>query len=185
MKNPDHGQAVVAIILAILAVIIILAVGIFSPVLRESPTGGAAGKAPYSFARLQLFLWTLVILPIFSLHWGNCSCVTITETCLVLLGISSGTTVTAAIVTTAQLGAGKIALKVNRQSVNFWTDILTDDHGNFSVVRLQQLVFTLVYIGIFITEYFASNDYPKFDPTAYTLMGISAGSYVVGKGLNV
>jgi hypothetical protein len=185
MTTTDSTIHTIAVILAIIAAVLILAVGVFSPVLRESPTGGAAGKAPYSFARLQLFLWTLVILPIFSLHWGNCSCVTITETCLVLLGISSGTTVTAAIVTTAQLGAGKIALKVNRQSVNFWTDILTDDHGNFSVVRLQQLVFTLVFIGIFITEYFATKDYPVFNPTVYTLMGISAGSFVVGKGLNI
>ena len=187
----------VSTILSIVAEIIILLVVCLSEVLRSGPPT-SEGPAAFSFSRFQLFLWTFVIAPLFTLHWGwNCiyGCPKpdgmINETALVLLGIASGTAVTAEIVQSAQKSSGvAVQLKMDRKSVNFWVDILTDDNGQFSIARLQHLVFTIIYIGIYITIFFngiapgAKFMLPVFDATAYVLMGISGGSFVFGKALH-
>jgi len=67
----------------------------------------------------------------------------------------------------------------------FWIDILLDDNGQFSVGRLQNLLFTLIYITVYISLFFKNGmEYPDFDNTAYVLMGISSGGYLIGKGMN-
>lgn len=190
--NTSTSANTVSIILAIVVTIIMLLDVALTPLLRESPDQlpAAPAKPPFSFSRFQLFLWTLVIAPLFVLHWAH-SCLPpcqdmINQTALILLGISAGTTVSAGIVTSVQKTAAPPApAKANRTSVNFWTDILIDNNGQFSIVRLQQLIFTIIYLGIFITEFFAKFQFPDFGSNAYILMGISTGAYVVGKSLNV
>ena len=79
----------------------------------------------------------------------------------------------------------KMQLKSDLTGTSFWTDILKDDNGQLSIGRLQQFIFTLIYVVIFLTSFFASNmkEYPDFHENAFTLMGISAGTYLIGKGL--
>lgn len=78
----------------------------------------------------------------------------------------------------------KTILKINRDSVNFWSDILSDDDGQLSIVRLQQLIFTIAYVVIYISTFFNSHmKYPEFDNYAFVLMGISTGTYLLGKGM--
>jgi hypothetical protein len=119
-----------------------------------------------------------------------------------LLGISSVTTLTAEVISSTQeanrtamlaKGANPPSLKaLNVPSTNFWSDILKDDSGQFSVLRLQQLLFTFAYVGIYVTMFFTVDktgkdsimSYPDFDTNAFILMGISSGTYLVGKGLN-
>ena len=69
-------------------------------------------------------------------------------------------------------------------SKSFWKDILMDDNGQFSVTRLQQLIFTFAYVLVFISSFFYNElEYPEFQQNAFILMGISTGTYLVGKGL--
>src|SRR5579863_8475003 len=167
----NNSSNIVSIILAIVVILIMMLAATLTQLLRESPDTPptAPAKPPFSFSRFQLFLWTLVIVPLFALHWGHwglpctdCKPVDlINQTALILLGISAATTVSAGIVTSAQKNASPVVpVKANNNSVNFWTDILVDNNGQFSIVRLQQLVFTIIYIGIFVTEFFGKFQFP-------------------------
>lgn len=181
----EDVYSAISIIIAILVFLAILIVGWRTDILKE---GNMAGK-PYSFNKFQLWLWTLVICPIFSLYWGS---VTghhpdINLTGLVLLGISGGTTAAAQIINNSQKAnpADNPLLKsLTVQSTGFWSDILKDDTGQLSIARLQQLIFTFVYIGIYLTMFFQKMEYPIFDSNSYILMGISTGTYLISKGLN-
>ena len=176
---------IISILLAIICIAIILLVGILTNLLRETNDTGK----PYSFSRFQLWLWTLVISPAFVLNWGFSAVnePSLNLTCLILLGIPAGVTLTAGIITSAQLSTRKTEkqFKRDRDSKSFWTDILMDDSEQFSIVRLQQLIFTIAYVIIFVSSFFYSNmtKYPEFDETAFVLMGISGGTYLIGKGL--
>lgn len=183
-------EQIISIIVAIVVLVIILLVGFLTTLLRETNDRTKA----YSFSRFQLFLWTMTIVPIFSVHWGfryfpGTDKELVNTTALILLGISSAVTLTSSVVSAVQLaGNNKLAkpltLKLQRQTQGLWIDILTDDQGQFSVTRLQQLVFTLVYIVIYVSSFFGkSKALPDFDNYAFVLMGISTGSYVVGKAL--
>ncbi|MES2111261.1 MAG: hypothetical protein V4577_21075 [Bacteroidota bacterium] len=178
---------VISIALAIICFAALLLFGLFSNILREAGNG-----TPYSFSKLQLWLWSIVIIPAFSLNWGFFSGKpvppAINTTSLILLGISGGTALAAAAVSkTQQALPAPMPSKANLATQSFWTDILMDDKGQFSVTRLQQLLFTLVYIAIYLSLFFKNNAmaYPDFtDNSTYTLMGISTGTYVLGKSLN-
>ena len=75
-------------------------------------------------------------------------------------------------------------MKVKKNSKNFFFDILTDDDSQFSIARLQNFVFTLVFITIYITYFFTNwKDYINFQPYVYILMGISSGTYLFAKGM--
>ena len=152
-------------------------------------------KAPYSFSRFQLWLWTLIIGPTFVLNWGfvNDMKPEVTVTMLILLGISASVSVSAAGITSVQENlnknipekSNKIQLKKNRKSDGFWTDILKDDNDQLSIVRLQQLIFTFTFVVIYISLFFYCHmENPEFDNSAYLLMGISSGTYLIGKGVN-
>ncbi|HEY0081547.1 MAG TPA: hypothetical protein VGB61_02055 [Pyrinomonadaceae bacterium] len=64
---------------------------------------------------------------------------------------------------------------------NFPTDILSDTYG-VSFHRFQMLVWTVVLGFIFIHSVFTRLAMPQFSTTLLTLMGISAGAYLGGKG---
>ncbi len=65
--------------------------------------------------------------------------------------------------------------------INFPTDILSDAHG-VSFHRFQMLIWTVVLGFIFIHSVFTRLAMPQFSTTLLTLMGISAGAYLGGKG---
>ena len=60
---------------------------------------------------------------------------------------------------------------------DFLSDILSDEQG-MNVHRLQMLIWTVVYAGIFIYESVKKGAFPDFDPEAFVLMGISSATYV-------
>ncbi|AWI25640.1 hypothetical protein [Flavobacterium pallidum] len=227
----DETTNVIGIILAIVSFLLISGIGLMSDVLKETPHPDNPGLPPYSLSRLQLFLWTLIIAPIFALHWGSTGAVTLNDTGLILLGISAAVMVTASAIGGAQQSTqtaapvttttivtpapdavpavgddGTVAaapvqvattttttvtppvtcLKAKLPSKRFWVDIIMDDNGQLSLARLQQLVFTVIYATVYITTFFgdAMKVYPDFQANAYILMGISSGSYLLGKSLN-
>jgi hypothetical protein len=184
---------VISIILAVACAGIIILIGIKTNLLRESHID----DSPYSFSRFQLWLWTLVISPLFILNWGfrSQAIPQLNETCLILLGISAGGLLTSGIINSVldsyieKDDKGKPlkeqpVLKKHNNSKSFWTDILMDDNGQFSITRLQQLIFTLAYTLVFISSFFYNGlDYPDFQNNAFVLMGISTGTYLVGRGM--
>lgn len=180
-------------ILAISVVIAILLVGCFTSILRERPTyivNGTKEKIyPLSFSRTQLWLWSLVIIPCFILYWGHIpgNVPSLNLTGLALLGISIGTGFTSWTINEVKRDSkSRPTFKKNLESSKKWlTDLLMDDSGDFSVTRLQQFLFTVVYIIIYVLTFFSSKMvvYPKFDEYALYLMGISAGGYLLGKGV--
>lgn len=168
----------VSIIIAIISFIAILIVGFKTDILKGTSTD-KNDELKYSFSKFQLWLWSLVICPAFSLYWGFHGKVYINETSLILLGISAGLPLTSKMISDAQ-GKQISALPFG----NFWTDILKDDLGHFSIGRLQNLIFTFIYVVIFVTYLFKNTmDYPEFENSAYILMGISSGAYLFGKAL--
>lgn len=180
-----------SIILAIVAGLLLILVASLTNLLRETN----AKSACFSFSRVQLFFWTTTVVPIFCIHWGaifekDKNTGLVNTTSLILLGISSAVTFTSSVVSAVQLDAkrrleGKHPLKAEGSSNGFWIDILTDDEGQFSIARVQQLVFTFVYIVIYITTFFdCIKLLPAFDNYAFVLMGISTGSYILGKSVN-
>lgn len=187
---------VISVILAVVIAVIAVALAAKTDILKVGRPGGA-GKQ-YSFSKFQLFLWTLVICPLFVIHWGFHYTPTgfeyINETSLILLGISVGTTVASGGIDVSQLSAqlkGVKSLSVTnlkaagQPSGGFWADILSGNNEEPSVNRLQNLLFTFVYIIIYVTLFIDNGmQYPVFDDRAYYLMGISSGGFLVGKGVS-
>ncbi|NHE56423.1 hypothetical protein [Cyclobacterium plantarum] len=177
---------IISIMVAVVVVAICCFVAIMTTLLRES----SSKTSPYSFSRCQLWLWTLIICPAFVLNWGfkNTNLPQINQTSLILLGITVGIGLTAGIVSATQKTSAKSTTLLKSNSTitkGFWIDILLDDNGQFSIGRLQNLLFTLIYIIVYISLFFKNSmEYPIFDSTAYILMGISSGGYLIGKGMN-
>lgn len=177
---------IISIILAVVIFAICSFAAFKTTLLRETNSK----DSPYSFSRFQLWLWTLIISPAFVINWGfvNSNLPQINQNSLILLGITVGISLTAGIITATQKSSAKSETILKSNSTNsqgFWIDILLDDNGQFSVGRLQNLLFTLIYITIYVSLFFKNGmAYPDFDNTAYALMGISSGGYLIGKGMN-
>ncbi len=189
--------AIISIIIAILVFLLIAYLGFATDILRE----GEGTNRMYSFRKSQLWLWTLIICPLFALYWGLGSDaeLTINNSVLILLGISASSLLAGQAISDAQEKnkearriipenieeEEKFQLKQSQDSTNFWVDILMDDSKQLSIGRLQQVVFTLIYAVIFVSYFFTDKNYsfPDFDATAFALMGISTGAYVLGKGM--
>jgi hypothetical protein len=126
--------------------------------------------------------WTFVIVLSVILYCGiNGDTPAITGTCLVLLGIGAGTTISARIIDgrqreTAQT-RGNVPLHQDELSKDFFTDILSDESG-LSVHRFQCVVFNLVYGLAFLYTFVTTSTFPAYGSEALALLGISSAGYV-------
>lgn len=196
-----HIYETISIILAVLSFGIILFIGLKTDVLRETPPQDTTGNRMYSLGRFQLWIWTLVICPVFALFWGfdQLHAIDLNITGTLLLGIPSGVALTANVISSSQSGNISEAdhvtamatpdagiLKMHQTSKNFFVDLISDDQGNLSLGRLQQLIFTFLFVVIYITTFFSGHmqSLPEFQNEVFILMGISSGTYLVSKGLN-
>lgn len=110
----------------------------------------AQGHQPYSWARVQLAWWTVIVLSSFiAILWGKGLAPTLHSSTVILLGISAATTATARVIDVSdeeknirrhQDGFGK----------NFFLDILSDENG-VSVHRFQTVVFNALF-GIWFIQ---------------------------------
>lgn len=192
---------IISLILAIGSFGLILFIGLRTDILREAPPQDLTGNRMYSLGRFQLWIWTLVICPIFALFWGfnHLHAIDLNVTGTLLLGIPSGVALTSNVIASTQSGnisaedhATAMAtpnagvLKMHQTSKNFFVDLISDDSGNLSLGRLQQLIFTCLFVVIYITTFFSVNmqSLPEFQNEVFILMGISSGTYLVAKGLN-
>ncbi|MCF0075662.1 hypothetical protein LZD49_34640 [Dyadobacter sp. CY261] len=211
MDSITYISIATAIIVAAIALIVVFK----TQILRETNSN----TSPYSLSKFQLWLWTSVICPLFAIHWGWHFPLdpSINDTSLILLGIAGGVTLTSSILTqvsfankrdkiTKNIEKGLSAankdlpkLKIEKESKGFWVDLLTGDGETMPVERLQNLIFTFVYVIVYVAFFFSLTkfidprtheesmtlmNYINFDKLAFVLMGISSGSYLIGKGMN-
>jgi hypothetical protein len=166
----------ISIVLALSLFLMSIFIGVKTNILKEGQF--------YSFSRFQLWLWTSVISPAFMFRWGaNYPDVPqLNQTALILLGLAGGTSLVSWIVTDIRKSKG-LTIKTNLTTNGFWNDILADSTGNPSMSRMQQLLFTFAYLAVYISLFFSTwpFDYPIFDNTAFYLMGISQGTYLIAK----
>ena len=77
-------------------------------------------------------------------------------------------------------------LKMHQVSKSFFIDLISGDDGQLSLGRLQQLIFTMSFIVIYLSSFFSAElgILPDFGSQVFVLMGISSGTYLVSKGMN-
>lgn len=231
----SQAYNIISIVVAVITFSVILYVGLKLGVLRESIPNIQLKDRMFSLGRFQLWVWTLVICPIFVLYWGfsPSHSIELNSTAVILLGIPAGVTLGANVISSSQTSDmnetdhiraeaaaenAKIAtkshtetvkavvtdptsktveslqgntppptvLKMHQKSKSFYIDLISDDSGQLSLGRLQQLIFTLVFLVIYLTNFFSSNMtiLPTFGTEVFALMGISSGTYLVAKGMN-
>lgn len=163
--------------------------GIKFNLLRDKST---AIKKPFSYARVQLCWWTIIIISSFvSIFLSKGNLPILDSSLIVLLGISSATTATAALIDTSDQSNASLTLIQNQESEGFLFDILSDNNG-ISIHRLQTLLFNIiigswvlynVHKGLLSCNTITSpncinNIFPVIDNNKLLLLGVSAIAYV-------
>ena len=152
---------------------------------------GTTAPRPYSFARVQLAWWTVLVLSAFiSIFIVRHSAPTFDSSTLYLLGIASATTIGATLIDVSdQNNPNVTSMAQNMPSDNFWLDILSDKNG-VDIHRFQTVVFNLVFGVWFIIEVFTNLPQTKIDinhiipvisGNNLILLGVSAGTYAALK----
>lgn len=140
------------------------------------------GAVVFSLSKTQLLLWTMLVVGSFVYIWIiTLHLPTIDGSILVLLGISVGTTTVSRQIdgSNAQKpGAANMTV----QSKGIIYDILSDDSG-ISVHRLQNALFTLTLMAVFVSDVVGYLRMPAIDSTLLAVMGISSAGYLTAKPL--
>lgn len=162
--------------LFIVAVVLFIRYARNSDIIRDTGTlpaaadGTSAPRKSYSLARTQMALWTFIVAAamvfIFMVTWNENS---ISSGVLVLLGVSFGTTLLAAVSDGTN--------PTPQASQGFLTDLLSDGTGP-SFHRYQMVLFTVILAVIFVVKVATNLVMPEFDTTLLGLMGISNGTYL-------
>jgi hypothetical protein len=152
--------------------------------IKDAQSKTETTEKPYSFSRTQLLWWVNVIVICFIYLFAKEQAFSLlNNTCLILLGISAGTTVSGRIIdsnkaTTA--AKNSIVLSQDAKKENFLTDILSDENG-ISVHRFQGVVFNVVLGIFFMVKFFTDLKLPEFGSQELALLGISSSTYLAGK----
>ena len=138
---------------------------------------------PYSLARAQLLVWTVIIscsyvYVMFCLNCDPAVLVVINKTALLLMGISLVTTATASTIDSSQNDDER---SQNEPSSGFFQDILSDEKG-ISMHRFQNVIWTIVAITVYISILLSTHDtpaqLPSLDNTLLVLTGLSSAGYL-------
>ncbi len=148
-----------------------------------------AKQKPYSYSRVQLSWWTVIIIASFiSIFITKGNLPILDSSLIILLGISSGTTGVASIIDVSDRSTENAVLIQNSESENFFLDILSDANG-ISIHRLQAFLFNLI-IGIWLLVMVANGlcsctnktcintILPIVDSNKLLLLGVSTATYV-------
>ncbi len=140
---------------------------------------------PYSFARVQMWWWTMIILGSFlGVYAVSGNKWEINATCLILLGISSVTTAGGRMIDNSQTNDPSVTRHQDgHPSEGFVTDILSDENG-LSIHRFQALIFNVAYGLSFLVEVFSNanhGQFPSYENPVLGLLGLSSSTYVYMK----
>jgi hypothetical protein len=110
-----------------------------------------ATHKPYSYSRVQLAFWTIIIFSSFiSIYLVTGRIPTFDASTLILLGISTGTTAAASLIDASDQSKN-IPLSQDSEGKTLILDILSDNNG-ISIHRLQTVLFNVV-IGIWYIQH--------------------------------
>ncbi len=193
--NPQIFFTIVFIFLVFLVILFDKKYGM----LRDITTAANAPK-PYSFARVQLAWWSVIVISAFAAIIIERGLIpTFRESTLILLGISAGTMATAKLTDLSDKNNPNVGLKSqNEPSQGFFLDILSDTQG-VSISRFQTVLFNLIFGVWFIYMVWGSlnllhldglNHIWKMDidtvipdlvQNSLILIGLSSGTYAALK----
>ena len=138
---------------------------------------------PYSLARTQLAVWTVVISCSY-IFLAFCGPAVInlgtSPTAIALLGISAGTTGVANVIDNSQGTNAEPNGKRHQDepSKGFLIDILSDNNG-VSIHRFQNAIWTIVAIAVYVWQICpGQTKLPELDNTLLSLTGISSAAYL-------
>jgi hypothetical protein len=166
--------------------------------LRDAST---ATPRPYSYARVQLAWWTVLIFSaMISILFLRGQLPTLDNSMLVILGISAGTTTVARLIDQSDQQKAVAPLSQDSPGQNFLLDLLSDNTG-VNIHRLQTLILNVSYGVWFIhtVVHNLSNDpcagsvvkdcashsldliIPSISNNDLILLGLSSGTYAALK----
>ena len=175
LMEPLQGPKAFSLIAGgVLLLILVIALAVRTPLVRD----GArlpGGKLPtYSLARTQMAFWFVNVVLAVLIIWAVTGSVPpITSSVLGLMGIGAGTALGAVLLDQN----GTATESPPKESASFFKDILTDGAG-VGLHRFQMLVWTIVVFFVFWGAVWNKLALPEFDNTLLALMGLSAGAYL-------
>ena len=152
----------------------------------------AATHQPYSWARVQMAWWTIIVLSSFiAIFWSKHAAPSLNTSTLILLSISAATTATARVIDLSDQETYNLIRHQDSFGKNFFLDILSDQTG-VSVHRFQTVVFNAVFGIYFINDVLSKlqscNDagcintiIPFIENNSLILLGISSATYAAMK----
>lgn len=143
-----------------------------------------SGSTVFSLSKTQLLLWTMIVVGSYIYIWIiTLDLPTIDGSVLILLGISVGTsTISRGLDNSNFQKPGASTIFVPSKGIIY--DVLSDDQG-LSVHRLQNVLFTVVIMCVFVANVLSYLQMPAIDSTLLALMGISSAGYLSGKPMEV
>ena len=144
--------------------------------LRGLPEGTPpVGKKVFSLALSQMLFWTVLVMGAYVFIWATTGDIdTVTDSILILMGISSATALGARVIDTTSTGT-PVAPELS--SGSYWKDILKGT-TDYEPHRLQIVAWTIVLGIVFLCTVWSDLTMPTFNGTLLTLMGISSGTYL-------
>ncbi len=181
-----NPQVCFGIVLLLMAIIIIFFDRKYA-MLRDT---SSATKKPYSYSRVQLAWWTVIVLSSFiAIFIVKCDAPTMERSQLILLGISTVTIASARLIDNSdEKNPAVLYRNQDSESENFMLDILSDENG-VSIPRFQAVVFNLVFGIWFMIKVMhnidvvadASMIMPVLSDNNLILLGLSSGTYAALK----
>jgi len=133
------------------------------------------GKKVFSLALSQMLFWTVLVMGAYVFIWATTGDIdTVTDSILILMGISSVTALGARVIDTTSTGK---PVTPELSSGSYWKDILKGT-TDYEPHRLQIVAWTIVLGIVFLCTVWSDLTMPSFNGTLLTLMGISSGTYL-------
>jgi hypothetical protein len=206
------GKEKASWILGIVVLAVLVLLTFTTNILRDSPDGVA--KRHVSLSKVQTAIWTAIVLPCWFLVWQATGSYDVPEEVLVLLAVSVTTLAAGSAIPSGKNERSekrRVELEnIKTQIANIPTPTaldtlelnkakadlksldkppplsgIVDDGSSVSLSKVQNLLWTGILGLIFVIQTVANKQLPEFDPTLLMLMGLSSGTYVSMKALNV
>lgn len=174
---PDGSLLFIFLTVSINIVVMIM-LARHTSIIRDISKMADMNKKSFSLSRAQLAFWTLIVLVSAIFVFGTTrKLIDVTNTTLVLLGISAATTAAGRIIDQSDIDNPKVVKRMqDTESRGFMLDILSD-RGGLSIHRVQTVVFNLLVGIVFVYEVLQGLQLPEFDNGILFLLGLSSVTY--------
>lgn len=145
-------------------------------------------KRPYSYSRVQLFWWTIIILSSYIFFYGITGVLPpLNSTAAMLLGLGVVVYAFGKIIDQHQIKTSPPGKRIQDENTSndFFTNILSDETG-ISIHRFQALVFNVIFGIGFISSFIKGiihqqYPFPDFGDWQLAMLGISSATFLTLK----